>query len=117
MIRDLTILLVCQLTGEVLSKSLDLPLPGPVLGMAGLFGLLVLWPALAEHMTKTARVLLAHLSLLFVPAGVGVVGHIDRLGHDGPALGLAIVVSTALAILTGVGAFRLTARLTGTPDD
>lgn len=116
MILHLTALLLFQLAGEALSRGFALPLPGPVIGMALLFVTLLIIPRLAEAITPTARVLLAHLSLLFVPAGVGVVGHLDRLGSDGPAIGLAIVGSTVLAILVGVGAFVLTAKLIGTPD-
>jgi holin-like protein len=62
-----------------------------------------------------AETLLGHLSLLFVPAGVGIVGHLDRLGGHGPALMLAIVVSTVLAITVGALVFSAVARATGLP--
>lgn len=113
MIPALALLLLFQLAGEAVARALGLPLPGPVLGMAGLLGALLALPRLAEAVRPTAQGLLAHLSLLFVPAGVGVVGHLDRLGEDGLGLAAAILVSTPLAILAGVGAFRLVARLQG----
>ena len=112
MIRHITVLLVFQLIGETLSHLLPLPLPGPVIGMALLFLTLLLRPSLAAQITPTASVLLAHLSLLFVPAGVGVISHLDTLGGQGPALLAAIIGSTVLALLTGVAAFRLVARIT-----
>jgi holin-like protein len=37
---------------------------------------------------------LQHLSLLFVPAGVGVMLHLQRLGDEALAIGVALVVST-----------------------
>ncbi len=116
MIGHLTVLLVYQLAGEVISRGLGLPLPGPVIGMALLFLTLLALPRLAEAITPTTRVLLAHLSLLFVPAGVGVVGHLDKLGTDGAAILTAVVGSPILAMLAGVGAFLLVARLVRSPD-
>lgn len=113
MILHLTTLLAFQLLGEITARVFDLPLPGPVIGMVYLFIALMLVPRLAAAITPTTKVLLAHLSLLFVPAGVGVVGHLDRFGSDGPALAVAILGSTALAITTGVLAFTGITRLIG----
>ncbi|MBE0414559.1 MAG: CidA/LrgA family protein [Yoonia sp.] len=113
MILHLTILLAFQLTGEVISRLLELPLPGPVIGMTLLFFTLMIFPRLAAAITPTSRVLLAHLSLLFVPAGVGVVGHLDRFGSDGLALATAVIGSTALAISAGVLTFAGVARMLG----
>ncbi len=113
MIVHLVVLLACQLAGEVISRAAGLPLPGPVLGMALLFAALLALPGLAARIAPTTRGLLAHLSLLFVPAGVGVVGHLDTLGSDGIALMTALLVSTVLAIAAGVGAFLAVARLVG----
>ena len=110
MISHLTVLLVCQLAGEVAARTLHLPLPGPVIGMAFLFAALVAVRPLSA-IAPTARALLSHLSLLFVPAGVGVVGHLATFGSQGPALAMAIVASTVLAILVGVGTFLAVARL------
>lgn len=110
MITHLTLLLVFQLVGEGLARALHLPLPGPVIGMALLFAALCALPRLAA-IAPTAQVLLANLSLLFVPAGVGVVGHLATFGSEGPALAAAILGSTLLAILAGVGSFLGVARL------
>ena len=110
MIVHLTVLLVCQLAGEVAARALNLPLPGPVIGMALLFAALVAVPRLSG-IAPTARGLLSHLSLLFVPAGVGVVGHLGTFGAQGPALAAAIVTSTVLAILVGAGTSLAVARL------
>lgn len=119
MIRSIALLLVFQLAGETLARGLALSVPGPVLGLAGLFALLLCRPALAARLRETCQGLLAHLSLLFVPAGVGVTAHLATFGSDGPALVAALVGSTVLAILVGVLAFLAVARLTGakeTPD-
>lgn len=113
MIQSLALLLVFQLFGEILARSLGLGLPGPVIGMAALFLVFLAAPRLHSRTEPTAKGMLSHLSLLFVPAGVGIVGHLDKLGTDGGPLLLAILVSTALAIGVGAGMFVLVARLTG----
>lgn len=99
-----------------MTRALGLPVPGPVLGMALLWALMSASAWISEQVRPVAEGILRHLSLLFVPAGVGVVGHLDRLGPQGFALGLAIVVSTALAIIVGALAFTLTTRITERDD-
>ncbi len=117
MIHALIAILLCQLAGEAGTRLLGLPVPGPVVGMLLMLGLVLLLPRLAALLRPTAEGILANLSLLFVPAGVGVVGHISTLGSQTLSLLLAVVVSTVLAIVSGAGAFVLVARLTGAADE
>ena len=116
MILAVAILLICQLMGETLARGLGLPVPGPVLGMALLLLGCLMLPGMAARVMPTAQGLLSHLSLLFVPAGVGVISHLDVLGGSGPALLLVLVISTALALIAGVLTFVAVARLTGNAD-
>ena len=98
MLESLALLLALQTIGEVLSYALGLPIPGPVIGMVMLLALLAARPALVTQLKGTTTTLLQHLSLLFVPAGVGVMVHWQRLSSEGVAIVVAIVVSTVLAI-------------------
>jgi holin-like protein len=99
MIGTLATLLVFQAVGEVLSFGLKLPIPGPVLGMALMLGYLLLRESAAQALRPASVELLKHLSLLFVPAGVGVMLHVARLGNEWLAIAVALVASTALAII------------------
>ena len=117
MVPALAIVLGFQLVGEVISRGLGLPLPGPVVGLVGLVVAFRLVPALAERLRAVITGLLGHLSLFFVPAGVGVIAHLPILREQGLALGAAIVGSTLLALAAGAWAFVLVARLTGETDD
>jgi holin-like protein len=117
MIVHLAIILGFQLIGEVLARGLDLSVPGPVVGMVLLLLAFVLFPKAEAAIRPTAQGLLRHLSLLFVPAGVGVIGHLGALGSEGPAILLALVVSTIAAIAVGSLTFIAIARLTGARDD
>jgi putative effector of murein hydrolase LrgA (UPF0299 family) len=93
-------LLLAQLAGEVTARALGLPIPGPVLGMAFVLVALSMRRALVAVLDPVAAVLLEYLSLLFVPAGVGVMRYGAILRQHGLALAVAILVSTVLGMLT-----------------
>lgn len=97
-LRGFTLLLLIQLAGEALSRGLNLPIAGPIVGfLLALIALLVL-PAIREPLKAAADALLPHLSLLFVPAGVGVVLFLRELAQDGAAILVAILLSTWLGL-------------------
>ena len=98
MLPALTLLLVYQLVGEVIAQFFALPVPGPVIGMALLFATLAVRGAVSDELRGTANGLLQHLSLLFVPAGTGVMLHFTRLAEEWPALLASLLVSTAVTI-------------------
>lgn len=92
-LRGLALLLLFQAAGEGLAHALALPFPGPVVGL--LMMLVALrWPVVREPVAAAAEVLLAHLSLLFVPVGVGVITHLGLVSQYGPQLLAVIVLST-----------------------
>ena len=119
MIRGFFLLLLCQLVGEVLARGLALPAPGPVIGLALLTVGLASWnrsrPMSDEEIAnsevgRAATGLLGSLSLLFVPAGVGVVQYVGLLKEDGLALAASLAVSTVATLLATVGVFLLVKR-------
>ncbi len=75
-----------------------LPVPGPVIGMLLLFGFLMLRPSAIDAIEPTTQELLRHLSLLFVPAGVGIMVAADKVRGEFFAIAVSLVVSTTLAI-------------------
>ncbi len=96
-LRGLALLLLFQVAGEGLTHAFGLPLPGPVVGLVLMLAGLA-WAPLREPVAAAAEGLLGHLSLLFVPVGVGVVTHLDLVAHDGLQLLAIIVVSTWLGM-------------------
>jgi len=98
MLGSITLLLLFQLAGETLVLLFDLPIPGPVLGMLLLLLALFIRGSTPQPLNDTADGLLQHLSLLFVPAGVGVMLHLARVADEWLAIGTALVGSTALTI-------------------
>jgi holin-like protein len=98
----ITTLLLCQLAGELLARALHLPVPGPVIGMVLLFGILLIRHGEGEAppaaLSQVADTLLGHLGLLFVPAGVGVVVLLHTLAANWLPLALAVGGGTLLGI-------------------
>ena len=92
-LRGLAWLLALQSLGELLARGLALPFPGPVVGMVLLLAALQ-WPPVREPVAACADFLLSHLSLLFVPVGVGVMTHLALVGQYGGRMLLVIVLST-----------------------
>jgi holin-like protein len=98
-----TILLACQLAGEVVTRLLRLPVPGPVLGMVILFCVLLVRRQVPDDLSVVTGGLLQNLSLLFVPAGVGVMLHAQLLAENWMALSAALLLSAVITIVvTGV---------------
>ena len=114
MLSALTLILLCQLAGELVTRFFSLPLPGPVAGMALLFGLLVIKGSVPQEIGAVSDTLLRHLALLFVPAGVGVMAHFDLLEQQWLPISVALVGSTLATIaVTALVMSRLSRTTTG----
>ncbi|MGP9813192.1 CidA/LrgA family protein [Rhodopseudomonas sp. NSM] len=120
MIASLGLILLCQLVAEVAVRALALPLPGPVIGLVLLLLLLLArdrlrWLAVGplrnDGVENASKGMLAHLSLLFVPAGVGVVQQLDMIAAHGVAIALVLAGSVLITLLVTVATFIVTARL------
>lgn len=108
MLQAFTTLLGFQLLGEALARALQLPVPGPVVGMLLLLLALALRrDAPPAWLEPTSSALLQHLGLLFVPAGVGIIAHTSLLARGWLPILLTLVLSTALTL----AATALTLRL------
>ena len=120
MIASVSLILLCQLAGEVFVRGLGLPMPGPVVGLLLLlvlllardrFAVLARGPLQQDGVENASRGLLAHLSLLFVPAGVGVVQKLDLIAEHGIAIIMILAVSVVVTLLVTVATFLLASRL------
>ncbi|MGB1005940.1 MAG: CidA/LrgA family protein [Thalassobaculaceae bacterium] len=98
MLGYLTLIFLCQLIGESIVSVFEIPVPGPVLGMAILFVGLLFKGALPKELNRTANALVSNLALLFVPAGVGILLHIKLIGSDLIPISVSLVASTLLTI-------------------
>lgn len=140
MVRGLLALVSCQLAGDFVSRALVLPIPGPVLGMALLLGILLVLGARGRpgrtrrrarseaaptggrrrlpgaegtSVDRAADALIRHLQLLFVPAGAGIVVYLPELARSWrPVLGGLVLAWLATLLVSAAGA-ALVLRLQG----
>ncbi len=117
MVAAFLALLACQLTGEILARGLALPLPGPVLGMLLLAAALALRGRVPENIARVARGLLDNLSLLFIPAGVGIIAHLSRLADAWLGLAVTVLVSTAVTLVVSAATLRWLMGATGATEE
>jgi holin-like protein len=114
-LRGLAWLLAFQSAGELLSRGLHLPFPGPVIGMMLLLPALR-WRLVREPVNVCADFLLSHLSLLFVPVGVGVMTHLSLVSQYGVRILAVLVVSTLAGLaVTAMGLHLLQRRAGSAP--
>lgn len=106
MLHAIFLILVLQLAGEAVQKYFALAVPGPVIGLIMLLGLLLIQHrasgrivAFRQHLITTSESLLGHLSLLFVPIGVGVVMHLQLLESQLVKVLGVIVLGTLLTLV------------------
>lgn len=92
-------LLLFQVLGEAAAFALSVPIPGPVIGMI----LLLIWLIAKQDqdsaLIRSSTRFLRHLSLLFIPAAVGIMTQFDRLAAEWPAILAAVFGSTLASII------------------
>jgi putative effector of murein hydrolase LrgA (UPF0299 family) len=120
MIASLSLILLCQLAGEALVRGLGMPVPAPVIGLALLLAMLLardqlsfleFGPLRNDGVEKAAGGLLRHMSLMFVPAGVGVIQQLDLIADHGVAITIVLAASVVITLLATVATFLVSARL------
>ena len=109
MLEGLIKLLAFQVAGEAVVHLFSLPIPGAVIGMALLFVYLVIRQG-DESLDTFTGGFLRHLSLLFIPAAVGIMAHLGRIADEWLAIAIALGVSTTAAILATALSIKLLRR-------
>jgi holin-like protein len=110
-INGITLLLIYQLIGEVVVLGLGIPIPGPVLGMLLLFVTLLIHARSNDSLDQASSTLLSHLSLLFVPAGVGIIVHLNLIALEWFPILLTLLLSTLITLAATAGILWLATRL------
>lgn len=99
MLNAITLILFFQVVGEIISRATGLPVPGPVLGMILMLMAFFLKDNLIGIIRPTSGVLLTNLSLLFVPAGVGIMRQGHRFMTEGIGIFAVIILSTIISMI------------------
>lgn len=106
MLAAIALLMTCQLMGEVIHRVTGLPLPGSVIGLVLLLGWLALVPRERPTLKAVTAWLTAHLSIMFVPAAVGLIDEGEPLSRYGIGILAATAVSTLLTMVVTALVFR-----------
>ncbi|MDI3323659.1 CidA/LrgA family protein [Pontibacterium granulatum] len=99
MVVGFLILIACQLMGEIIVFSLDIPVPGAVVGMVLLLIGLMVRGEVERGLRTSAEGLLSILPLMLVPAGVGLMVHFQLIAAEWVAILVALVLSTFVTLL------------------
>ncbi len=110
-LNGMTLLLIYQLVGEIGVQLLQWSIPGPVLGMLLLFLTLLLRKGMLPSADVASTALLSHLSLLFVPAGVGMMVYFEHLAKEWLAIVVALVLGTVVTMAVSALVMRGASRL------
>ena len=102
MIKGVAALLGFQLVGEILARLGQLPISGPICGMAAFLICLHLHGKVGDDLGKVCDGILANMALLFVPVGVGVMNYSSLFATKWPIITLAIVMGASATLLTTV---------------
>ena len=100
--REALIILGIYLLGELLAGSLNLPIPGNILGMIILFVLLCTKIVKVDNISNVTNFLLNHLAFFFIPAGVGLMTSIGIIKSTWLQL-LIVCLSTTIIIIGVTG--------------
>lgn len=106
-------LIAAQLVGTAFMQGLEIPVPGAVAGLILMLVALALAGGVPDGLGRLSDLLLRHLNLFFVPAGVGLMAHLGLLARDGGPLMVAIVVSTLAGLVVAGVVFVWAKKRTG----
>ena len=113
---QLAIILSISLTGEVLSAVLPLPIPASIYGIVILFALLESRVLHVDDIRETSSFLIAIISMLFIPAGVGLMTSFSLLSENLIAYIVITAVSTVVVMAVSGRAAQAVIRREGKED-
>ena len=97
--RESLIIICIYLLGEIISKGLNLPIPGNIIGMIILLILLCTNIIKVEKVETISSFFLDHLAFFFIPAGVGLLTSFDIIKSSLIQILLICIIATSLVIV------------------
>ncbi|AEX51765.1 CidA/LrgA family protein [Rahnella aquatilis] len=98
-IRAFILIYLCLFAGNAISSLLPLTIPGSIIGMLILFGLLSTQILPFKWVKPGCNILIRYMALLFVPIGVGVMNYYAQLRTQFGPLVVSCLVSTLVVLL------------------
>ena len=98
-LSQLAIIFSISLAGEVLAAALPLPIPASIYGIVILFALLESRVLSVDAIRETSSFLITIMSMLFIPATVGLMDSFDLLKSRLAAYVIIMLVSTVVVMV------------------
>ena len=98
-LKQLAIILAISLAGEMLSSVLPLPIPASIYGIVILFALLESRVLSVDAIREASSFLITIMSMLFIPATVGLMDSFDLLKSRLAAYVIIMLVSTVVVMV------------------
>jgi holin-like protein len=100
--QGFAIILLCQCAGELINFLLITPIPAPIYGLVAL----LIWLGIDHKNHKTidaaGSLLLSHVALFIIPAGVAIISVFQVIADDAVVIGLTILMSTVASFIVCV---------------
>lgn len=117
MIRGFTQILLFWILGESLQFLTQVPISGNVLGMLLLFAWLMLRQNVSQELERASQTLIAQLSLLLLPGGVGLFFLGQQMDGQWLPVLSAVVIGTLLSMLLCIVLMKRLTRTESNPSD
>ena len=101
-LSSMAILLGVSFAGELLSRTLPLPVPGSIYGLVILLALLLSGALKVEKVRPAGNLLIEWMPLMFVAPSVGLMTVFDQCRSDVPAL-IAVCMVSTLIVMAATG--------------
>ena len=98
MLKAIISLFLCLVVGDAINRLTGLPLPGGVIGLVLMLAFLIWRGGPDQPLKETSHFLLRNMTVLFIPASVGLITQLLALKQDALPIGVAIIVSTVLGM-------------------
>lgn len=98
-LKQFAILLACLFIGSIIKSLVPLPIPETIYGMVILFLIFIFKLLKPDDIRITANAILDNMAILFVPAGVGIIEHIDLLKENIVAIFIITFLTAIIAMI------------------
>ncbi|CAM3837018.1 CidA/LrgA family protein [Xenorhabdus thuongxuanensis] len=98
-LRAFALLYLCLIAGNIISALLPFSLPGSIIGLLLLFGLLASQIIPSHWVKPGCSLLMKNMTLLFLPIGVGIMDYYPQLSQQMLPILLSCIVSTVIVMV------------------
>ena len=103
MIKQYAIIFMVTYLGEIVSKFINFPFPGPVVGMLIFLILLEKKIINIDLVEEGANTILRNLAIFFIPPGVGIISALNLLSGNVLKIALTMILTTIITMgVTGI---------------